>query len=406
MNKILIINSTFSKGGAAQIAWILHNALKKTVEFTSYFAYGRGSEINDERTFRFASQLEVYFHAFLTRITGLQGYGSYLSTKQLEKFILQEKPDLIHLHNLHGYYLNLSFIKFSGRLNIPIIWTLHDGWSITGRCGYFFECSLWKTGCGNCPNLSWYPKTYFDSSAFMWKKKNNYFTSKWNPIIICPSQWLADKVKHSYLNKFRIKIIPNGIDTEMFRPKDKVGVRKKLGIDPDKKVILFVAADLREERKGVSYFFEALQYIRANNWMVLTAGKRVNLNRKIKMTNIKQLGCISNKNLICDIYNAADISCISSLDEVFGLTVTESMACGIPVAGFKVGGVLEQVTDDCGILVEPRDVKGLGMAIDELLGNDEKRKTFSMRCRERVLGNYSIEKFKERYINLYKSVLP
>lgn len=95
-----MINTAFSRGGAAKIVQALHNGLNRTSEFFSYFAYGRGSEINDERTFRFGSQLEVYFHAFLTRMTGLQGYGSYLSTKQLEKFILQEKPDLIHLHNL------------------------------------------------------------------------------------------------------------------------------------------------------------------------------------------------------------------------------------------------------------------------------------------------------------------
>jgi len=404
--KILMVNTTFLRGGAAKVAKTLYNNLNKTPGFSSYFAHGRGAGPADKKVFKFACQLEVYLHAFLTRTTGLQGYGSYLSTRHLERFILKEKFDLIHLHNLHGYYLNLSFIRFLGKLNIPIVWTLHDGWAITGRCAYFFECEKWKTGCGNCPNLSWYPKTYFDSSALMWKKKKGYFTSEWNPVIVCPSQWLADKVKESYLNRFKIKVIPNGVDTEVFKPKDKIEVRKKLRIPPDKKVILFVAADLRDERKGARYFFEALKYIKADNWIVLTIGKKIDFNREEKTRgNIKQLGYVSDKNLISDIYNAADIFCITSLDEVFGLTVTESMACAIPVVGFKVGGIPEQVTDDCGILVSPKNVQDLAEAMEALLKDDEKREAFGINCRKRVLENYSVEKFKEQYIGLYKNLL-
>jgi len=406
MYKILMINTTFFIGGAVQVARILHNGLNKSSEFSSYFAYGRGIKATNERVFKFASQLEVYFHAFLTRTTGLQGYGSYLSTRRLEKFILKEKFDLIHLHNLHGYYLNLSFIRFLGELNIPIVWTLHDAWPITGRCSYFLECNRWKTGCGNCPNLSWYPKTYFDSSALMWRKKKEYFTSELNPVIVCPSRWLADKVKESYLNRFKIEVIPNGVDTETFKPKDKIEIKKKLKISPDKKVILFVATNLKDERKGVEFFLKALPHIKADNWMVLTIGKKINFNQEAKTAgNLRQLGYVSDKNLISHIYNAADVFCITSLDENFPSTVLESMACGIPVVGFKVGGIPEQVTDDCGILVAPKNVRGLAEAIEVLLKNDEQRRILGVNCRKRVLENYSVEKFKERYIGLYKNLL-
>ena len=403
IKKILIINTTFSRGGAAKIAWDLHNALNKTPGFSSYFAHGREAKINDDKVFKFGFLPEVYLHAFLTRLTGLQGYGSWFSTRRLKKFILKEKFDLVHLHNLHGYYLNLSFIKFLCKLDVPVVWTLHDAWPITGRCSYFFKCDRWKTGCGNCPDLSQYPKTYFDSSAFMWKKKKEYFVQGWNPFIVCPSQWLGDKIKESYLNKFRIEVIPNGIDTKLFKPKDKIPIRKKLGINIHKKVILFVANKLKEERKGTKYFFEALKYIpEIKNYIVLTVGEKIKFNLQFK---IKQLGYVSNQDLISKIYNAADIFCITSIDEVFGLTVTESMACGVPVVGFRVGGIPEQVTDDCGILVESKNVKGLAKAMDELLNNDEKRKAFGLNCRELALKKYSIEKFKERYINLYKGLL-
>jgi len=404
--KTLIINTTFFKGGAAQIARTLYHALNKNDKTICYFAYGRGEKINDAKSFKFAHQSEVYFQTLLTRITGLQGYGSWFSTRELEKFIIKEKFDLIHLHNLHGYYLNLSFINFLRQLNIPVVWTLHDGWPLTGHCAYWFDCEQWKTGCKKCPNLSRYPKTFIDSSFFMWKKKKEYFNSGCNPIIVCPSQWLADRVKESYLNKYRVIVVPNAIDTEIFKPKDKDSIRKKMRILSNRKVILFAAANLKDERKGVKYFFESLKYIKANNCLVLTIGKKINLTEDIRnVVNIRQLGYVYDKNLLSEIYNVADVFCITSIDEVFGLTVTESMACGVSVVGFNVGGIPEQVTEDCGIVVKPKDFKTLAAAIEKLLNDDELRRKFSENCRKRVLQNYTIEKFTDSYIKVYNNAL-
>ena len=404
--KILMVNTEFNRGGAAQIARTLFQSLNKRNEFERYFAYGRGEKVDDERTIKFAYLPEVYFQGLLTRCFGLQGYGSWFSTKKLEKFIIKEKFDLIHLHNLHGYYLNLDFIKFLERLDIPAVWTLHDGWTMTGRCAYLSDCCRWETGCGNCPNLSLYPKAYFDSSAFMWKKKKEYFNSEWNPIIICPSQWLADKVKESYLSKYQVKVIPNAIDIEIFKPKDKDFIRKKLKVSSYRKVILFAAANLRDERKGVKYFFDSLKYIKASNYLVLTIGKKINLIEGIKVgADIRHLGYVHDKKLLSEIYNAADIFCIASIDEVFGLTVTESMACSIPVVGFRVGGIPEQVTEDCGILVNPKDSEALGRVLEKLLNDDELRRKFSINCRKRVLENYTIDKFTDSYIRLYDKIV-
>ena len=253
--------------------------MTKKSEFECYFAYGRGEKANVERTIKFAYLPEVYFQGILTRCFGLQGYGNWFSIKQLEKIIIKEKFDLIHLHNIHGYYLNLNFIDFLEQLNIPIVWTLHDVWSITGRCAYWFDCEKWKAGCGNCPDLFLYPKTFIDTSSFMWKKKKNYFSSGWNPVMVCPSQWLADRVKESYLRKYQVKVIPNAVDIEVFKSKSKNTIRKKYIIPIGKKVILCLAADLEDERKGVKYFFESLKYIKAKNWMVVTVGKVINYDK-------------------------------------------------------------------------------------------------------------------------------
>jgi glycosyltransferase involved in cell wall biosynthesis len=270
--KILMINTEFNRGGAAKIAQTLYHILNKNNNIVCYFAYGRGGKANDANTYKFANQSEVYFQAFLTRVSGIQGYGSWFSTKRLEKFIIKEKFDLIHLHNLHGYYLNLSFIDFLGELGIPIIWTLHDGWPTTGRCAYFFDCERWKTGCKKCPDLSRYPKTFMDSSSFMWKRKREKFVLGWEPVIVCPSQWLTDRVKESFLNKFQVKVIPNAVDTEIFKSKNKDFIRKKYGIPLEKKIILFVAANLKDERKGIKYFLKSLKHVKLENLMIITVG--------------------------------------------------------------------------------------------------------------------------------------
>jgi len=182
--KILMINSEYHRGGAAEIARTLYQSLNKKEETVCHFAYGRGKDPEEDTIYKFAFLAEIYLQGFLTRTTGLQGYGSRLTTKRLENYIIKEKFDLIHLHNIHGYYLNLCFIDFFKKINVPIVWTLHDGWAMTGRCAYWFDCEKWKVGCGNCPYLSSYPKSYFDSSNFMWNKKKSYFSSEWNPVII------------------------------------------------------------------------------------------------------------------------------------------------------------------------------------------------------------------------------
>lgn len=404
--KILMLNTAFSRGGAAQIARMLHQALKESSEFSSYFAYGRGPKADNEKALRYAWQPEIYFHAFLTRATSLQGYGTWFSTRRLVKFIIKEDFDLIHLHNLHGYYLDLSFVRSLGKLYIPVVWTLHDGWALTGRCAYWFECDRWKKGCGHCPDLSRYPKTYLDTSALMWRKKKHYFAQGWNPIIVTPSRWLADKVRESYLSQYRVEVIPNGIDTKEFKPKDNGAVRERLGIPSSKKVVVFTAADLGDERKGARYFFESLQHIRADDWIVLTLGKQVDLKGNLgKAVDINQLGYVDDREMLAQVYSAADVFCISSLDDNFPTTVLESLACGTPVVGFKVGGIPEQVTEDCGILVDPREAKALGRAMEQLLRDDKMRQEMSLNCRKRAEQEYNVQRFTDRYIQVYREAL-
>jgi len=238
------------------------------------------------------------------------------------------------------------------------------------------------------------------------EEKKSYLSSGWNPVIVCPSQWLADRVKESYLKEYQVKVIPNAVDIEVFKPKNKSILRGKYGIPNGKKVVLCLAADLEDERKGIKYFFESLKYIGAKNWMVVTAGKVIDHDIiKDVDIEIKQMGYINDKNNISDIYNLADIFCISSLDDNFPTTVLEAMACSVPVVGFDVGGIPEQVIEGCGFLVKSKDVRTLGKAIERFLTNDEMRRNFGGNCRKRVLQNYTIKKFADSYIKIYNKSL-
>ncbi|MCL6557367.1 MAG: glycosyltransferase [Firmicutes bacterium] len=400
--RVLMVNTAYTQGGAALVARTLHKAVNASPGHESFFAYGRGPSKQEPEAVRFASQTEVYFHAFLTRVTGIQGYGTWLSARRLLRLIRDWKPNIIHFHNLHGYYLDLNIAKAVGELGIPVIWTLHDAWPLTGRCAYFFECNRWRIGCGRCPDLRSYPRTFFDSSALMWPKKRELLGGVWKPIIVTPSQWLAGLVLEACAGRCRVEVIPNGVDTHIFRPRDRLKIRGKLGLPKDKKVVPFAAADLRDERKGARYFFESFNFVEADNWMVITAGKMVKVPPIFgTRVPIKQLGYLSGSETMSEIYSVADLFCITSLEDNFPTTVLESMSCGTPVVGFSVGGIPEQVTEGCGQLVPPRDARALGRAITALLNDDQLRRTMGIRCRERTVRKYSLERFSERYLRLY-----
>jgi len=403
--RVLMVNTEYTRGGAARIARTLHETVNASPNRESLFAYGRGPKRQDSQAVRFAFQPEAYFHALLTRLTGMQGYGTWLSTRRLLRLIRDCKPDVIHFHNIHGYYLDLSIARAVGELEIPIVWTLHDAWPLTGRCAYFFECDRWKTGCGHCPDLRSYPRTFIDSSAMMWRRKRELLGGVWSPVIATPSQWLGKLASEASAGRCRVEVIANGIDTQLFQPRDRSEVREELGLPDGKKVVLFAAADLADERKGARHFFECLNSVQANEWMAVTVGKKVDVRRMLNsQVEIKQLGYVAGSEAMAKVYNAADLFCITSLDDNFPTTVLESLACGTPVVGFRVGGIPEQVTDDCGILVEPRDAQGLGRAITRLLQDDVLREKMGENCRARAVAEYSISKFRDRYVSLYHEI--
>jgi len=403
--RVLIVNTVYKRGGAAGIAQALHLELNRLEGWESLFAYGRGSAEGDPGTVHFALQPEVYLHVLLTRLSGIQGYGTWLSTRRLIQLIRDWKPDVIHFHNIHGYYLDLSIAKAVDKLGIPVVWTLHDAWPLTGRCAYFLDCERWRTGCGRCPYPRESPKTYFDSSAWMWPRKRKLLGEMWKPIIVTPSRWLASLVAEASAGRCRVEVIPNSIDTNVFRPLDRERVRKELGLPLEKKIVLFAAANPAAKRKGTLYFFEALRYIQTDNWMALAVGKEIDTGKWLPpRVELRQLGYLKGAETMAKVYSAADLYCITSLADNFPTTVLEAMACGTPIVGFSVGGIPEQVTKDCGRLVALGDAKALGSAITELMNGDAMRREMSGSCRKRAEQEYNLQNFVKRHLDLYREL--
>jgi len=402
---ILHLNTSYNNGGAAQIARIIYRKVNKISYYKSLFAFGRGEAIESKKVYKFTYKPEIYLHGLITRLTGYEGIGSYFSTKNLIKYIENNNIDLIHLHNIHGYYLNLEFISYLKENEYNVVWTLHDAWSFTGSCAYFSECKRWQIGWGKCPHIDYYPANYIDQSKKMWKKKMNLFSSGWEPVIITPSKWLADEAKKSFLKDHKIKVINNGININTFKPRNYEDIREKLNISLNKKVVLFVAADLEDERKGAKYFFEALSYLENEDYMVVTIGKEYNKQFNNINIDIKQLGYIYERDKLSEIYSMSDLFCITSLDDNFPTTVLESLASGTPVVGFDVGGISEQISGNCGFVVESKDTKSLSKKIKLLLEDKDLNQEMSKNAREKAVNNYSIEKMVSEYIKVYDELL-
>jgi glycosyltransferase involved in cell wall biosynthesis len=404
MKRILHINTVFDKGGAAKIARFLHYRLNQTGKFESHFAYGRGKRSDERNTFKFSLTHETYQNYLISLVSGYSGYGSGISTARLISHIEKKGFDIIHLHNIHGHYLNIGFIDWLKSSKIKTVWTLHDGWALTGRCAYLSQCGeRWMTGCGKCPDLSLYPKSMIDTTRRMWKIKKEKTVDGWEPHIVVPSDWLAQKVSGSMLNGKMISVIYNSIDTNTFSPKDRMISRESLKIDKDKFVILFIASNLNDKLKGMRYFFECLKMLDERNIVVVTAGNRIKMDGPLNCELI-QLGYVNDRGSLAELYSAADVFCTTSLDEVFGLTVTESLSCGTPVIGFASGGIKEQVGDDCGMLVEPGDVNALSRIIKDVSADKAILQNLKKNCRNKALMKYSEDLCFEKYRRLYESL--
>jgi len=393
--KVLQINSVCGIGSTGRIATDIHNILIEQGH-ESYIAYGRDLPKNCENAIRIGTKIDNYTHVAKTRLLDKHGFGSIQATKEFINRIKDIDPDIIHLHNIHGYYINVEILfNYLKEANKPVVWTLHDCWSFTGHCSHFdyIGCNKWKTGCFNCPQKQEYPKSILiDNSEQNFHRKSEAFTGVENLTIVTPSKWLAQLVNESFLNDYRIEIIHNGIDLEVFKP-TKSSFRKKYNLQ--NKFIILGVASTWTNRKGLEEFVKLSHELDKDEVIVLVGVTNYQIKQLPKnIIGIRRTNSIEE---LAEIYTAADVFVNPTLEEVLGMTNIEALACGTPVVTFDTGGSPECIDNNTGIVVEKGNLKQLRKAIFNIKENSFNESTLIERSRKLYNNN---ERYQE-YLDLY-----
>lgn len=371
----------------------------------SYIAFGRTDGTSKSKKIRIGNKWSVYSHVLLTRLFDLHGCGSYFATKRFIKQLDVIKPDIIHLHDIHGYYINHKLLfDYLKKTNIPVVWTHHDCWAYTGHCGFYsgINCTKWKTQCEHCPSYKSYPGSWFiDRSKQSYIDKKAMFTSLEHVYNVGVSQWICNELKDSFMNKYPIMRIYNGIDTDIFKPRteniDKVRAKYHLG----KGILLTAVATAWGERKGLSDYLELRKKL-DKKYTLVFVGAPKELSEKLP-DGIIGIPRTDNINELVDIYNASSIVMNLASAESFGKTTPEGLACGIPSIVYNCTASPELVDSKTGIVVEKGDIGGVLNAIDTISKWD-KAET-SANCRNRACDLFSIKKNWAMYIELYKKII-
>ena len=397
--RVLLIDVNYKYSSTGKIVHDLAHELIATGH-QARVLFGRGELIDSEIALRVASVWEVYFHALMTRLTGLVGIFSYFATKRMIKAIIKFKPDVVHLHELHGYYVNYSeIVRLLKSSNIPVVWTFHCEFMYTGKCGHANSCEKWKIECHNCPQIKEYPASLgFDFTRLMFNQKKQLFEDFNRLKVVTPSYWLADRVRKSFLKTKSINVIHNGIDTEeVFFPKDATYVKEKYKLNK-KKVILSVAPDIMGRSKGGQWILELSKLYSTDYVFVMIGVKDLSVSWP---SNVIALSKTNNQNELADFYSAADLFLLTSEKETFSLVTAESLACGTPVVGFDSGAPTEVAPEGFGSFVPYGDIGKLsqlisGFFVGDLQLNDP------VSCREFAVNNYSKSGMYKKHIGLYK----
>lgn len=362
-DRILLIDVNCKYSSTGSIVYDLYTYMKKYGRNASV-CYGRGKKIKESNIIKFGYDWETNLHALLARITGYNGCFSFFSTRRLIKYIDKYKPDVIHIHELHAYFVNIKqLLKYIKKKNIPVVWTFHCEYMYTGKCGHAYECTRYMNECGKCPYKREYPKSlFFDKTKNMLKMKRNLL-SDMNLTIVTPSKWLEDRVRTSFLKNKIIKVIPNGVDTSVFRPTDSEDLRKKLNISETKRVALFVAPDIENERKGGAWAIKLAQVMSDKNIVFVMIGK---VNDTVQqMSNVIYVGEIKDKQLMAQYYSLADWYLLFSQRETYSMTCAEALCCGTRILGFKCGAPESVFSNSYAKFYDYGDIKQLTQIISE-----------------------------------------
>ncbi len=394
--KVLQITAFSGWGCTGRIAVGIHDALIRKGH-DCVIAWGRTNTAPENvKTIKIGSGLDQKVHGLFTRVTDRCGFASKKATEKFISEIEVYNPDIIQLHIMHGYYINLEILfNYIKEKNIPVVWTFHDCWAFTGHCPYFdlVGCEKWKTGCYSCEQKHHHPTSWFvDSSAWNWKKKKELYGDYDNLTIVTPSNWLGNLVRKSFLRNADIQVINNGIDLEVFRPTfgryfEKYNIQNK-------KIVLGVSSTW-VKGKGLYDFYELANRL-GNEYQVVLVGLSKGQLKQLP-GNVLGIERTDSVQELAEIYTAATVFVNPTYEDNYPTTNLEALACGTPVVTYKTGGSIEAVIESkIGMIVNQGDISALAEAI-------------KVQCEETVekkcLYHCDAKRNYEKYVELYTKIL-
>ena len=357
--------------------------------------FGRSGAANMIDSFKFSTKFDTNYHTLMSRAFDREGLYSVKPTKRIIKLLKEYSPDIIHLHNIHGHYLNYKLLfEFIDRQKIPVVWTLHDCWSITGHCAHFdkISCDKWTDGCKNCPQKKSYPTSYLiDNSSENYALKKELFTSVDKMTIVTPSNWLKSYIDRSYLGKYETIVIHNGVDISVFKRAES-NIRQKYSLE-NKKIVLGVA-NVWDKMKGLYDFIKLSDMLGADYKTVLIGLS--DAQTELLPKNILGLKKIADKSELAKWYTAADVFVNPTYEDTFPTVNIEAQCCGTPVVTYMTGGSPETIYNGCGMVVEQGNISDLIKALDAVISNE-----ISAECRTEFDKNLCFLK----YISVYEKML-
>lgn len=395
--KVMQINCVYKNGSTGKIMYDIHTELKKR-GIESVICYGRGERIDEENVYKTSSEFMAKFNNVKSRFTGMPYNGSFFATNKLIRIIKKEKPDVVHLHCINGYFVNIyRLVEFLKKNKIPTVVTHHAEFFFTGNCGHSYECEKWKMDCGNCPSAKRAVNSYyFDFTKKNFKMMKKAFVGFSNICSVSVSKWLEDRSYQSPIFKnIPHTTILNGLDADIFCPQDgALALKEKLGIPADKKVILHVTASFKSEVKGGKYVIELAERLGDKAVIVVVGNRETPIDLP---KNIIAVGRVENQKELAKYYTMADLSVVTGKRETFSMPVAESLCCGTPAVGFCAGGPEAIAISEYTEFVRFGDIDALTKIVDKWI---DKKTTFEGVSQAAIL-KYSKEKMAQEYIDIY-----
>jgi glycosyltransferase involved in cell wall biosynthesis len=416
--RVAHVSTSDSRGGAARAAYRLHTGLRRLGVDSSMLVDDRKTDDPHVRRFRPPTDLVSRFRGRLRRSAIARDAARYPNRPpSLDWFSDDRTPyggalvaqlppcDVINLHWVAGFLDYEGFFPAAAKLGVPLVWRLADMNAFTGGCHYDDHSGKFTQQCGACHQLG--SNDPNDLSHQIWQRKRQGLSCLPDEglHLVATSRWIAGEAKRSSLmGRFPHTIIPNGLDTGVFSPRDRGAARDFFDLPADAKIVLFAADSTSTVRKGFSYLAEALRGMTDVPGLLLVSVGRGE--PELPGVPARHLGKIKDDRVLSLAYSAADVYVIASLQESFGQTVTESMACGTPVVGFASGGIVDMVRPGItGELAPTKDVAALRDAVRQLLGDPGKRAAMGANCRRVAVGEYALEVQAAAYRSLYESLV-